>query len=999
MRRLPQLAHLYKRDGAKAAAVLFLALNACFFQCLWGNKTLLTSARDAPSVVAQGAWTGNPPRTNDNFGKVLDPGGAAWQEEAWNAVIHREYFQQGTVPLWNPYQGFGQPLAANMQSQPFFPLTVLLAVHLTPRTYNGFVLSRIFLAGLFLYLYLRLWLSFYPALAGGLCAMLAGYYLLFLQMPHISVEMLLPLSLFSGEVLLRKRNFTAVLLFAATALLAILGGMPESTLLLFSFLYLYLIVRLSTDATLRSGLRIHVGLIALATVAGLCLAAFLVLPFLQYMQLSSNSHDPAKFGGYIRGLMHDARNVSVFTYIFPLLLGPANSHVLNSLPGVSPLRNYVGIVSFYFILIAVITACRRDQLRVPTLFFAGCIAFVVLKRYGLLINWVGILPGFRLTDFPKYDEAALSISAAVLCAIGLERVVRAEVTTRVKLAVCGGLLLLVPLAVYLCRRPLMQEFSTGGYERAMAMHAVAVGLCFAAALFIWVVATIKSRSATVIAVPALFLLAGELALAYLVPVNYSLNRLPKTTANPYQGAPFVEELQARTRDHSRIFGRDSILWPNWAGVFGLSDIRDLDAMYNQRYFPFLRTFFPEWSTLTPDFESCFIGRGDYSFKTPLQRRLLQLSSVKYIVTERPFTTPDPVIDAILAQNQGHLEPGHEGQISHTSFEIAGDARETLFEHPPYQRLPFRVNVPKDYSMLDVSYGINPRAFDKAGDGVGFTVELRAASGKIVPLFSNYIDPKHTVAERKWMTARLDLSAYRGQTVEVLFSTDPGPRGDPSYDWAGWSAIHFEGQSSRTTEASQPFRQIYDGDDAKIYSFDHVLPRAAIFYKATLVANDKTVLQHLADPHVDVFQAVVLDSKELNASSLRNVQLMNAQPLRPAETGTIDQATARGLTITAAPDRPAILMLNDAAFPGWTATVDGHRVDWFHADYLFRGLLLAPGRHVIRFSYRPWPFVIGACISASTLIILLLTAWYLQSRKAVAQHRRNRRSYRESAATI
>lgn len=247
-----------------------------------------------------------------------------------------------------------------------------------------------------------------------------------------------------------------------------------------------------------------------------------------------------------------------------------------------------------------------------------------------------------------------------------------------------------------------------------------------------------------------------------------------------------------------------------------------------------------------------------------------------------------------------------------------------------------------------------------------------------------------------MTARLDLSEYRGQTIEVLFSTDPGPRGDSSYDWAGWSAIHFEGESLPGNSQTLPFKQIYDADDAKIYSFDHVLPRAAIFYHAQVVPDEKAVLQQLADPKLNVFQTVVLDSKELTPATIRQIRAMSDKPYA-ANSGAIDSATSRAVVISAATNGTAILMLNDTAFPGWDATVDGRKEKWFHADYLFRGLLLGPGRHVVRFSYRPWPFFVGVCISVSTFIILLLSAWYLQSRKAVERSRN--RLYRESAATI
>src|SRR5204863_99687 len=61
----------------------------------------------------------------------VDRGSAPWQTTPWAQVTHRSY-ARGQWPLWNPFQGAGEPLAANVQSAVFDPL--LLAVHLHPTT-------------------------------------------------------------------------------------------------------------------------------------------------------------------------------------------------------------------------------------------------------------------------------------------------------------------------------------------------------------------------------------------------------------------------------------------------------------------------------------------------------------------------------------------------------------------------------------------------------------------------------------------------------------------------------------------------------------------------------------------------------------------------------------------------------------------------------------------------------------------------------------------------
>lgn len=61
---------------------------------------------------------------------------------------------------------------------------------------------------------------------------------------------------------------------------------------------------------------------------------------------------------------------------------------------------------------------------------------------------------------------------------------------------------------------------------------------------------------------------------------------------------------------------------------------------------------------------------------------------------------------------------------------------------------------------------------------------------------------------------------------------------------------------------------------------------------------------------------------------------------------------------------------DTWYPGWTAYVDGVPAEILHANYLFRGLRLSPGRHSVKFVYFPRSFMVGAGISPFVLLILL-----------------------------
>jgi len=75
--------------------------------------------------------------------------------------------------------------------------------------------------------------------------------------------------------------------------------------------------------------------------------------------------------------------------------------------------------------------------------------------------------------------------------------------------------------------------------------------------------------------------------------------------------------------------------------------------------------------------------------------------------------------------------------------------------------------------------------------------------------------------------------------------------------------------------------------------------------------------------------------------------------------------------------PGFLVLSDSYFPGWQAAVDGQPARILRANYLVRAVALEPGNHQVVFTYRPWPWRIGATAS---LVSVLLASMVLALRR-------------------
>jgi hypothetical protein len=401
-------------------------------------------------------------------------------------------------------------------------------------------------------------------------------------------------------------------------------------------------------------------------------------------------------------------------------------------------------------------------------------------------------------------------------------------------------------------------------------------------------------------------------------------------------------------------------------------------MYYWKYLRFVRFFLRDEIPHERNGELIerFTGGNEHLFDTVLKRRLLQLASVKYLMTSRPVVVAPSIAREINEQNIGQLTAGLENHIALTQYTIGGDTKFVLYEHPPYDRLPFAVAVTPAQQRLLFSLAMNPAVYDGSqplcGDGVDFRLEARDKAGRTSPLYERYIDPKHNPADRRWVEDSADLSRYLGQQIDLLFTTTPGPAGNNCMDWAGCGNPHFSGDAA----APPLFQQVYDRE-LKIYEYADPLPRAALYSAVEMVTDDQSALTRLGSPSFDPFQTAVVTATD--AAALRGLTVR--ERVRSAR---ILSYTSQEVQIDADTDRPALLVLNDSDYPGWKAYVDGRKARVYPANYMFRGVLLTPGKHMVRFAYEPVSFVTGAVLSGIGLLCLAAFVLWSLSRSRVAE---------------
>ena len=75
----------------------------------------------------------------------------------------------------------------------------------------------------------------------------------------------------------------------------------------------------------------------------------------------------------------------------------------------------------------------------------------------------------------------------------------------------------------------------------------------------------------------------------------------------------------------------------------------------------------------------------------------------------------------------------------------------------------------------------------------------------------------------------------------------------------------------------------------------------------------------------------------------------------------------------------VLVLSEAVYPGWHATVDGQPVNIIRLNYLFQGVSIGLGRHEILFEYQPPFFLLFATISISAFLIIV-AVWFTRRKQ-------------------
>lgn len=191
----------------------------------------------------------------------------------------------------------------------------------------------------------------------------------------------------------------------------------------------------------------------------------------------------------------------------------------------------------------------------------------------------------------------------------------------------------------------------------------------------------------------------------------------------------------------------------------------------------------------------------------------------------------------------------------------------------------------------------------------------------------------------------------------------------------------------TLSSSGALTRVLSGD-VNIYHVSGAASPAFLALRTVVTGDDTQVATLLRNPQFPLLQQAVLSYPNIGprlslpTRALRRLDAMlQGDPrLLPAPSPATAQHASASIVrqgdrlqadVTA--DGTAYLVLKQAWYPGWRATIDGQRVPIYRADLALQAVAVPVGRHTVVVDYQPASVLVGAVVSVAGLIVLLAVA--------------------------
>lgn len=481
---------------------------------------------------------------------------------------------QGRLPLWTPFSNSGHPFLADIQTAVFYPPHLILSLvlwlrgdpQLTILEFEWLVVSHLFLAGAFTYLFVRAQTN--QPLAGLASALVFafGSYLTtypLLQPSILEVATWIPLVLFLVAKAASRRSLPLWVLVGAVLAVPTLAGHPQQAIYLYYLVGAFGLLAVlgsegpeaqETTRRIAKTYLSRVGGLALAIAISVGLASAQLLPSGELVSFSSRAQE---LNYEFTGIGFELKEA--FGFLFPNFLGG------------KPM--FIGTIP----LLLAAASLRRPRVK-GALFWAVAAAVAYLLSFGgnLPVYKAAhcCLPGFAWFQDQERAIFIFSLAGSVLLGYGLASVLgQAESQGKARLhtmAAIGTFLAAAAAAIAVASR-LAEALSMPFSSSALTTDATTVAVVAGAAAVVMHLAEIGHLSRGLGMAALVTLAAGQ-----LLAVNWG--NLEPGGENPFLPTPLTAFLQGLPPDR-RI--ELSALPSNAGNIFRLRVVRGAGPLTNK----------------------------------------------------------------------------------------------------------------------------------------------------------------------------------------------------------------------------------------------------------------------------------------------------------------------------------------------------------------------------------------------------------------------------------
>lgn len=180
------------------------------------------------------------------------------------------------------------------------------------------------------------------------------------------------------------------------------------------------------------------------------------------------------------------------------------------------------------------------------------------------------------------------------------------------------------------------------------------------------------------------------------------------------------------------------------------------------------------------------------------------------------------------------------------------------------------------------------------------------------------------------------------------------------------------------EGAPPFTRLVNKDGLSLWRAEGVPGFAYLSDNVQTVSNEKGALAWMNDSSWEKtrsYAAVVEAQPEQIASIKRDPA--GSSPGR----ADVEQYTPGHIRIGTDARRPALLVVAESWYPGWSALLDGKPTPILRTNYLSQGIQVPEGKHIVEMDYRPASMTYGSLASGAGLLGLAAMAVWAKRRDA------------------